>query len=210
MRDTYYADKRDLEKWGTLAYLAECESLPLIVQVPFLRLDRQPRLLTQDGEVLISPHVWSFFRDVKDVERLGERIGRRIVVLDEPFSPQERGKYRLRIVRAIEHLHELKVVLLDPDTGIEPSKAKPEHATVRDVQAAWKALRLNDWLVLYQHATRQPNWRERARSEFANACGISDVEVVTSPGITSDVAFLAVQKTRTRPSQKVRLPSRKP
>ncbi len=51
-----------------------------------------------------------------------------------------------------------KVVLLDPDTGIEPGRATAKHATTTEVSIIWQALRSGDWLVVYQHAARGGSW----------------------------------------------------
>ena len=37
MRDTWYGDRADLVKWGTLIHLAQREKLGRVVQIAFLR-----------------------------------------------------------------------------------------------------------------------------------------------------------------------------
>ena len=196
MKDIWYADKRDLVKWATLAHLARRDSLQLIVQVPFRRSSELPVLQTGNGEIAIRREVWDFFRNVKAVEALGPRIRRRIVVLDRKFVPQQRKKYRQSVVKAVREFAEPKVVLLDPDIGIEPEKATPEHATVEDVKAVWNVLNARDWLVLYQHKWRQKDWCEKARSRFSAACEDPPVEGFRSRA-APDVVFIAARKIRT-------------
>jgi hypothetical protein len=200
LRDTWYADQRDLVKWGTLAHLAEREALDVIVQVPFLRHGRRPPLRSGSQEVSISSEVWKFFRDVGAVRALGERLGRMIVVVDEVFVPREREMYRQRILAALDGVAGRRVVLLDPDTGIEPVRAAPEHVTVEDIQAVWRVLQAREWLVLYQHASRRRKWREEARERFGVACGALNVEVFSAPEIAADVVFFAAKKTDGRAS----------
>jgi len=90
VRDTWYADKRDLVKWGTLAHLAERHSLAAIVQVAYLRLGtRDP--LKEGGREIPTPlpqEVWAFFRDVTAVCSLGHLLQR--------CSRQVRGRMRSR------------------------------------------------------------------------------------------------------------------
>jgi len=90
MRDTWFADQRDLVKWGALVHLAEQHSLSTIVQVPYLRQGRRERLHIERGEADIHPEVWAFFRDVGSIEALGKRLKRRIVVVDSSFDPRNR------------------------------------------------------------------------------------------------------------------------
>jgi hypothetical protein len=64
LRDTWYGDKRDLVKWGTLAHIAQREALDLIVQVPYLRCGERAPLHTSAGAVEIQSPIWNFFRNV--------------------------------------------------------------------------------------------------------------------------------------------------
>ena len=85
-------------------------------------------------------------------------------------------------------------MLLDPDTGIEPKKARPEHVKTDDIQKLWEALSQGDWLVLYQHAFRETNWRETTCEKFAEACGVEKVRTFEARDIVSDVMFFAANK----------------
>jgi hypothetical protein len=194
MRDTWYGDDRDLVKWGTLAHIAQRESLDLIVQVPYLRCGERPRLQTGKGEIQIQSPIWEFFRNVSAVKRLGESLGREVIVVLDPFDPRKREDYHQAVCERLGKLSESKVVLLDPDTGLAPKKAKAEHVTCEDVQAVWRVLGYGDWLVLYQHASRVKDWQKVGRLRFAAACGADDCEMFTAPDTTKDVAFLACPK----------------
>ena len=194
MRECWYADKRDLAKWGTLAYIAQREDLQLIVQVPYLRRDARPSLRTRDGEVGIEPAVWDFFRDLSAVEALGKALRRKIVVILDSFDPRQRQRYNEAVINRLRGLPAPKVVLLDPDTGLAAGKHCAEHVTPADVQAAWNAINRGDWLVLYQHASRTEVWRTDGRQRFAAACGLKECEEFTAPKISADVAFFAAKK----------------
>ena len=195
MRDTWYGDKRDLVKWGTMAHLTEREAIDLIVQVPYLRPGQRPPLHTPNGPADIQPAVWKFFRNVPAVEALGATLGRRVIVISDEFKPRNRDLYRRLVTDRLTSLPQRKVVLLDPDTGLTPSKAAAEHVSEADVQAIWSSLRDGDWLVLYQHASRSKGWREEGRSRYARLCGVGAVEMFTAPKIASDVTLFAAKKT---------------
>jgi hypothetical protein len=194
MRDSWYADKRDLVKWGTLAHIAEREHLPLIVQVPYPRVGSRPRLQNGGKEVPIQPAVWDFFRNLSGVEHLGKGIGRQIVVIPDIFDPQRRQRYNQTVVDRLRALSTQKVVLLDPDTGLAAGKPAAEHVTPADVQAVWNAINQGDWLVLYQHASRTKTWRTDARRRFTAICCVQECEEFNAPDISADVVFFAVKK----------------
>lgn len=193
MKDTWYADQRDLVKWGTLAYLAERHSLAAIVQVAYLRSGKRPPLSNGTGEVPISPVVWAFFRDVAAVRNLGKLLQRSIVVINEPFVPQRRRQYREAVVAALRWVESPKIVLLDPDTGISPSKPSGKHITTDDLTAIWGVLRSGDWLAVYQHRFRSKSWKEQSRQKFAQVCG-NTVQLYEAPKIASDVVLLTKRK----------------
>ena len=140
MRDSWYADKRDLVKWGTLAHIAERERLQLIVQIPYARIGPRPPLRTRDTDVEIQPAIWNFFRNLSAVEALGKTLGRQVAVLPDIFDPRQRQKYNQIVVNHLRSLQSPKVVLLDPDTGLAPGKHSAEHVTPADVQVIWNAV----------------------------------------------------------------------
>ncbi|MGH2397071.1 MAG: hypothetical protein ACRDFW_08795 [bacterium] len=193
MKDTWYADQRDLVKWGTLAHVAERHSLAAIVQVAYLRPGTRGALLNGNGEVPISPAVWSFFRDITTVRNLGDLLHRRIVVIDKPFMPQRRRQYRQAVVESVRSVESSKIVLLDPDTGIAPAKPSGKHVTTEDIAAVWEVLQSGDWIAVYQHRSRSKTWKQDARDRFAAVCG-NAVQVYAAPTIASDVLFLAKRK----------------
>lgn len=193
MRDTWYADQRDLVKWGTLAHLAERHSLAAIVQVAYLRSGERNALLSGDGEVPIPRAVWSFFRDVRAVRDLGRLLHREIIVIDEPFRPRRRQQYREAVVESLRSIEGRKIVLLDPDTGIAPAKPSGKHATAEDIAAVWEVLQPGDWIAVYQHRSRSKTWKQDARERFAAVCGDAVCQFA-APKIASDVLFLAEQK----------------
>jgi len=166
VRDTWYADQRDLVKWGTLVHIADRHSLAAIVQVAYLRSGMRGILLNGECEVPIPPAVWSFFREVNAVRRLGDFVHRQVVVIDTPFIPQRRRQYRQAVVESVRNVASSKIVLLYPDTGIAPAKFSGKHVTSEDIEAVWEVLQSGDWLAVYQHQSRSKMWKHDARARF--------------------------------------------
>ena len=194
MKDTWYGDRRDLVKWGTLVHLARSEQIRTVIQVAFLRTAERPPLQTDQGDAELAPEGWQHLRDVNLIRGLGEKTGLDIVVLDQEFDPKRRREYIREVADLLRSRLEKKVVLLDPDTGIEPKKAGPKHVKIVDIQELWEALSQGDWLVLYQHAFFETKWREITRAKFAEACGAKEVKTFEARRIAHDVAFFAVNK----------------
>ncbi|HEV3138185.1 MAG TPA: hypothetical protein VGZ26_09775, partial [Pirellulales bacterium] len=113
-----------------------------------------------------------------------------------PFAAQSREEYTTDVVRRIQALDGTSsAVLLDPDTGISINRKSSAHVTPEEVRAIWAALRQRDWLVLYQHASRESNWREIRRETFKAACGGAEVIQFCSRNGARDVAFFAASRS---------------
>jgi hypothetical protein len=195
MKELWYGDHRDLVKWGALVHLAQEEGIERIVQVPFLRETEPPRLQSDGVEFEMACEVWVHFRNLLRIKVLGPQTGIAIEVIEDAFEARKRSEY-LEVVQ--NHLRQWsgsrKIVLLDPDTGIEPKAAKPEHVTMQEIRELWEVLSSGDWLAVYQHRYRDRNWQATTRSKFAVACGAGhDVKTFTEPTIASDVAVFAAK-----------------
>lgn len=197
MRELWYSDKRDLVKWGAMVQLVQEEEIDRIIQVAFFRETERPRLRSEGKEFPVAQEVWTHFRDLRNIEALGQKIGVEIVLIDHPFDASKRLEY-LELVRSVLRRFGglKKIVLLDPDTGIEPKKAKPEHVTVREIEELWEQLSPGDWLALYQHQRRDQQWREKTLSRFADACRTSCVRMFSGsgPAAAKDVVLFATKK----------------
>ena len=198
MQNTWYGDHRDVVKWGALVHLAQSEEIRKIVQVAFLRSAEHPPLETDEGDEEIPTEVWRHFRDVDRIHGLEGPLGLEIVlvdhVIDRDLFPQRREQYIQQVADFLRNHADAKVVLLDPDTGIEPEQATAKHVRVAEIQQIWEALSPGDWLVVYQHAFRDQKWREKSRIKFAQACGTQGIKTFNAPKIASDVAFFAARK----------------
>ena len=196
MKNKWYGDDRDLAKWGSLIQLSHAHGLETIIQAAFITDGHtQPELETDDGPVPISNKVWSHFRDIRNIRHLAKRTNTKIVVITEPFEHSSRDKY-IRHVLAVMTRYQgnKKIVFLDPDTGIAPTRATVAHVKPDEIRTLWNNMKPKDWLVFYQHAPRERNWVETRRAKFAEACGVTSVKTFRSPNIANDVVFYSVEK----------------
>lgn len=195
MRDTWYGDRPDLVKWGTLIYLAQKEHIKRIVQVAFFRKGKRPPLQAgSQNNVEIPEEVWNHFRNIRLIENLGESTSLDIEVIDQQWDSKPRQEYVQSVIGSLQAKSEKKVVLLDPDTGIEPKVAKQKHVKETEVSEFWETLNPGDWLVLYQHRSFDKDWQNRTRSKFQHACDNVNIETFKADELTKDVVFFAAEK----------------
>jgi hypothetical protein len=196
MQDIWYGDRRDRVKWGALVHLARTQRLSKIIQVAFYRSLPNPELDTDEGPVPLPKEVWNHFSNLRNIQKLKELTDIEILVLDRTFEPGKRRQYVRDVIQDLRQYKAYpKVVFLDPDTGIEPKVAKPEHVTIKDVKEIWDALEPNDWLALYQHAAFTKEWLKTRRQKFKQACGVELIKTFQGKGIAADIAVFAAQKT---------------
>ena len=192
MKDQWYADPRDLVKWGALVHLADRYAADEIVQVAYYR-PSDWRDLDIDGErVAISKTVLELFRDIRRVEQLKTRAT--VKVIDWPFDDRER--YHAQLLQYLSQSETLRrIVFLDPDTGLEPARTPgPQHVLKSEIRDIWGHLRAGDLLVLYQHQTNRSGtpWVDKKQSQFAKALGLNPVHVrvARSDAIARDVVLI--------------------
>lgn len=202
MRNQWHGDNRDLVKWGAVFHLvAASPRQTKVVYVPMLTPDDPApgSHLLNELHPLPEP-VITFFRGVDQVAGLQwpPHVGFAMV----PGVMLDRAAYFVAVGRAIDDAVGSAVrvlVLLDPDTGIEPaSGANSKHVRRTDLAETYARLRAGDVLAVYQHRWRDEGWLTLARGAFAEALGIDDegVSAFTCPTIASDVAMLVVEKKR--------------
>jgi hypothetical protein len=194
MQGLWYGDKRDRVKWGALVHLAKEKNISCIIQVAYFRhgpyLKLQINECEVEREVALSQEVWDHFSDLRHIERLGDATGLNIIVLDEVFDPDKRTEYIDEIVLTINKIKSLKIVFLDPDTGIAPMKGKAEHITTNDLQEIWAALLNGDLLVIYQHAAFTENWLNDRKKKISAVCDNVCIKHILGKGIAQDMAML--------------------
>jgi hypothetical protein len=199
MNEGFYADTRDLVKWGSLLHLARQHRLKTILQVAFRTgADKRPMIQCGSGSFPILAEVWTHFRNLSDIRRLGQRCGIAIQVYDVPFSPAAREPYLDDVVRRIQAIRGRKLVFLDPDTGLAAKARGSKHVTIEEAKQVWAALSPGDWLMLYQHRWRKTDWKDQARSRFRCVVSTADILAYQSEGVGGDVVFLAAQRQTRR------------
>jgi hypothetical protein len=196
MRNQWYGDRRDVIKWGVLLHLAHTYQLKCVLQVAYFGLDDVPTIEFEDGEVEVTPAVLEHFRDIHRIKELSKSTGVQIELVGHEFRANSRNKYTMDVVKHIQALDgKASAVLLDPDTGILNNPKSQKHVTPMEVSAIWNALCPKDWLVLYQHASRDRNWREERCKIFKAACDGARVLLFHSPKGAHDVAFFATSRS---------------
>lgn len=121
-------------------------------------------------------------------------MGVDILFIAEKLDPRRRRDYMREIGKKLQAVSGEKLVLLDPDTGMEPKRAKPEHVRESEVKEIWERLGRGDWLVLYRHASRNTGWQGFSKRKFGRACGGIEPESFKAPGITKSVVLFAGKK----------------
>jgi hypothetical protein len=196
LKHQWYGDHRDVVKWGALLQLAAAHSLRAIIQIAFLTSDDASVVLSSElGEASLDPRVLHHFRNVERISELCGTSALRVHVFAQPFAARSRVAYVRAAIEAIGAIADRPLaVLLDPDTGIAERLASSKHVKDTEVWEFWSALQPSDWLVLYQHAARQPDWLESRRAAFANALGAPKVLTFRAVNGARDVVFFAARR----------------
>jgi hypothetical protein len=199
MRDKWYADKRDLVKWGGIMHLLNDKNLGIkkVIQIAYYRKDNWPPLNFNGDDIPIPEKVLNFFRDITLIKNLDKRIE----VFNQEFDHKDRQKYTDDLCKTLKGIQERKIVFLDPDTGLEPKKCKVENVKHSEVKQIFDSLKPGDFLVFYQHKFFPKNdngktWDEIRHSELAEACEISKGKIRTwkANKIANDVIFFFTEK----------------
>jgi len=198
MKDTWYGDNRDPVKWTVLLHLAQKFGMRCVFQVLYHRPSEWKSVEVDDEKVEISTPVIAHFRDCGSIRRLGSD-DLEICVFDKEFAG--RAEYAREVCAAIRnHSKRPKLVFLDPDTGLSSpnSRPTPKHVSVSEVREVWDALLAHDFLMLYQHAFRDHEWKSIKMKQFSDAVSSSpnQVKVAHAPDFPAarDVAFYYICK----------------
>lgn len=196
MQDQWYGDKGDVLKWSALIHLARRRKIERILHVAMYRQSSFPTMDTKDGPVCLPRSVLEHFRDVNDIQRLALSVGIEITVVLDEFMPKDREKYFRMVCTRIRCYDDQLIVLIDPDTGLEPKKAKAEHIGLEEIRCVFEQMRDGQLLVCYQHGNRHSRWREHARKRLACALGVElwAVEVLASEMAGDVIMLAAVQR----------------
>ena len=70
MKDTWYADNRDLVKWGSLLRLAEMRQAEVILQVAYYRPNHWPTIDIAGSTYALPECVTAHFRSIKNANAI--------------------------------------------------------------------------------------------------------------------------------------------
>jgi hypothetical protein len=206
MRDEWYGDKRDIVKWGTLVTLAGQHQAEKILQVAYRDKDREYELEIDGIKCPVPPCVVRHFRSLGNIQALTPDFPLSIEVFDREFDQDGRHAYTDEVIRVVAATPGRGpwVILLDPDTGLEPPGSRPgrKHVLGRELAAIWDAAHCGDMLALYQHASRERDWLRKKSRLFQESLGV-EPKIAMGPGIASDVALLYCVKTQKGPEMAV-------
>ena len=197
MKDVWYADDRDIVKWGGLVYLCLEKRIKNVVQVAYYRRQPWQKLLFDKAEIDLPGQVIKHFRrDIEDIKRLAHRTGLTIEVIKKEFSHGIRMDYHRYVCKEIDRIKGPKVVFLDPDVGLAPNKGTAGHVKPDEVSMIWQSLNPEDFLVFYQHRFRDRSWVEIRRKQLAEACGveIGQIRTWSAEKIAKDVVLFFIEK----------------
>lgn len=189
MQDYFYSDKLDLLKWGALVSIAKTNAIPFILQVPFPpgRLKRPTLILNGETLDIFPLEVWTHFRNSLEIRKLGHLTGLEIEYFQAPPGTANRQAYIDLLLHRIREQARKKLILLDPDTGIEPTRANSTHVTLSDIRAIWQELSPGDRLSVYQHQPQRTGrgWETGKKQQFEEACGTSSAIYMAQMGTTT-------------------------
>jgi hypothetical protein len=195
MRDIWYADNRDLIKWGVLFRLAEKYEAVRILQVAYYRPSTFGQIELDEHQVTIPEEIIAHFRNVRAVSSIDSQI--RVAVFDPVF--QDRQTYLQAVLAFVPaYAGERCIIFLDPDTGLESRPPTLEHVLATEVNAIWGSMKSEDVLVFYQHQTNRAGqpWISQKHAQLAQAMGVpqASVKIASGEAIARDVVFFYMQK----------------
>lgn len=198
MKDKWYADDRDLVKWGSIISIAKDKNISKIIQVAFYEDDFPEIEINVDNKKIAFPQeVWNHFRKLEDIKRLGQTVNITIEVYKKPFL--SRVVFFNDLISDLKKEKDRIILFLDPDTGIAPNNdAKFKHVMRSEIEQVYNSLKPNDILVFYQHARRDKDWKENTKKEFKRAINTNEIKTYYSENIVNDVAFFVVKKNLKR------------
>jgi hypothetical protein len=195
VRDIWYADNRDLLKWGVLLGLAGHFDAARILQLAFYRPGEFGRLMIDGQHQDIPEEVIAHFRNLRTIGNLGSKV--RVTVFDPPF--RDRAAHLQAVLALLPaFVQERCIVFLDPDTGLEPRMPSLEHVLASEARAIWDAMKAGDVFAFYQHQTNRAGqpWIETKQAQLADALGMPTdaIKIASGPTIAQDVVLFYTQR----------------
>jgi hypothetical protein len=195
MRDKWYADNRDLVKWGVLLTLADWHAAKHILQVLYYRPTEWAQLELDGEQVPLPAAVIRHFRSVTAAAAIDASVS--IEALTDTCVNRE-DYHRLVLDRICSRRATPGIVFLDPDTGLESRMPSLDHVLDSELGELWTELKAGDVLVFYQHQTNkngQP-WITPKKEQFERAIGLpfGSTKLARSEQIARDVVLFYVHK----------------
>lgn len=204
MRTQWFGDRRDVVKWALLVRLAEDNTAARIIQVACRWAKEEDKGESWDG---YEKQIATFFQKRRKLESIEElqkflSLKQEIEMLDPPVASKDdpQREYFMQVFQELKKRTYRKVVLLDPDTGLQPGKRSTErHITLENVKTTYESLGSGDFLVIYQHKPlfekKEEDWKEARRKKLATIKEIkNEIQIGENLDIAKDVVFFYVQK----------------
>lgn len=195
MRNRWYADNRDLIKWGVLLRLAGSFEASRILQLAFYRPSEFGQLVIDGQAHNIPEEVIAHFRNLRTIGSISSEI--RVTVFDPVF--EDRPTHLQAVLALLPAFgRERCIVFLDPDTGLEPQNPSLDHVLNDEAGTIWTNMKNGDVFAFYQHQTNRAGqpWIEPKRSQLAEALQVQSdaIKIAQAPDIANDVVFFFIQK----------------
>lgn len=213
MRDRWFGDNRDLIKWGGIKILCIDKGINKVLWVAYLREDNWTKIKFDDctEEKSVPVEVVNLFKSIrKNLNRLITEWNLDIILIDNEcgvtYNKENRQKYTNLVCNYIEKdTDKKKVVFLDPDTGLQPKRLSETTVAPKEVKEIWDKLNGGDYLVFYQHKSRDKEWIRKRKKALADICGLPDDKKIhmwlaqksaknNSAKLANDVAFFFLEK----------------
>ena len=198
MKDQWYADKRDLVKWAVLYHLAEKYHCKKILQIAYYTPSTFDKIKIGSIEKDMPAEVLHHFRNILNAESI--KGGMKVTVFNNLFLHKDRDNYYKNANKFLtENKGSARIVFLDPDTGLSPSKTSDKHVKPDEVAEIWEQLQAGDVLVFYQHSFRDKNWKKIRREQLETSIKApkGSIRIAEGPKIAHDVAFYYIKKQLT-------------
>jgi hypothetical protein len=190
MKESWYGDKRDLLKWSAVLHLCKQHRIESVFHVAMVTEPEPHTIIAEGQRVDVEKPVWQHFRSLENTLRLFRKDY--LHIFDRPFTHKGRAHYFTEAVDELKALAGRKLVLLDPDTGLEPTKVTEKHITLRECITVWSSLAPSDLLLLYQHSWRAADWKDAATKKLEDALDHAPLIKFEAPFATDVVLLGAI------------------
>jgi hypothetical protein len=195
LRDRWYADNRDLIKWGVLLRLAVTFEARHVLQLAYYRPSTFGQLIIDGQAQDIPEEVIAHFRNLRMIGGIASKV--RVTVFDPVF--EDRAAHLQAVLALLPAFaQERCIVFLDPDTGLESQNPGQAHVLNDEAKDIWDAMKTGDVFAFYQHQTNRAGqpWVEPKQAQLAQALGVQldVIRMAYAPDIANDVVFFFTQR----------------